>query len=76
MSESMATKFRQDKFSIALLVLVLIASALLFYSENPFAFDFSGNSRPASSGQVSVYVIPNEDASNGGQTQDGGGTGT
>ncbi len=72
----MATKAKQDKFAIAMVVLIILAAALLFYSENPFLFSGS-NMQSKTGATVSLYVLPHDEAietGTGMQPEDGAGT--
>ena len=68
----MATKLKYDNFAIVMLILVVMASLFLLYSENPFLFDFSGKSRGSGAGVVSVYVLPHDDSNDSKSTQNKG----
>ncbi len=62
----MATKRKYDKFAVIMLVMILIASSLIFYAENPNAFRF-GFMSSNSGGTISLYVMPKESAGIAGQ---------
>lgn len=56
----MATKLKYDKFAVVLLLLVVLASSLIFVSENPYFF-FEGQTNSGTIGQVTLYVLPHDE---------------
>lgn len=64
--EGLARK-KVDSFAVFMLLLIVLASSLIFYSENYQEKSYqpsAGEVSTGAAGQVSVYILPKEDNSN------------
>jgi hypothetical protein len=59
-NKSMATETNDKKFAIIMIILIVLAASLMFYSENPFVFSSSKDFQDGS-GKVSLFVVKNSE---------------